>query len=35
LFFVDGGRVVEDRSVDVFDRPESAAARAYLEGETL
>lgn len=36
IVFVDGGRVVEDRSADeFFDRPESAAARAYLEGETL
>lgn len=36
IVFIDGGRVVEDRPTDeFFNGPESAAARAYLEGETL
>lgn len=36
IVFIDGGRVVEDRPADAFfNGPESAAARAYLEGETL
>lgn len=36
IIFLDGGRVVEDRSAsDFFVSPESAAARTYLEGESL
>ncbi len=36
IVFLDGGRVVEDRpAADFFASPRSAAARTYLEGETL
>lgn len=36
IVFLDGGRIVEDRpAVDFFASPRSAAARTYLEGESL
>ena len=36
ILFLDGGRIVEDRAAaDFFVSPQSAAARAYLEGESL
>jgi tungstate transport system ATP-binding protein len=36
ILFLDGGRIVEDCSAaDFFVSPQSAAARSYLEGESL
>ena len=36
IVFLDGGRIVEDRpAADFFASPRSAAARTYLEGESL
>lgn len=36
ILFLDGGRIVEDRpAADFFASPQSAAARSYLEGESL
>lgn len=36
ILFLDGGRIVEDRlAADFFVSPQSAAARSYLEGESL
>jgi tungstate transport system ATP-binding protein len=36
ILFLDGGRIVEDRpAADFFVSPRSAAARRYLEGESL
>jgi len=36
IVFLDGGRIVEDRSADqFFADPQSAAARSYLEGESV
>ena len=36
VIFLDGGRIVEDRpAADFFASPQSAAARSYLEGESL
>ena len=36
ILFLDGGRIVEDRpAADFFVSPHSAAARSYLEGESL
>ena len=36
VIFLDGGRIVEDCSAtDFFMSPQSAAARSYLEGESL
>ena len=36
IVFLDGGRIVEDRpATDFFALPRSAAARTYLEGESL
>ena len=36
ILFLEGGRIVEDRhAVDFFASPQSAAARNYLDGESL
>jgi tungstate transport system ATP-binding protein len=36
ILFLEGGRIVEDRpAADFFVSPQSAAARTYLEGESL
>ena len=36
ILFLDSGRIVEDRpAADFFASPQSAAARSYLEGESL
>ena len=36
IVFLDGGRIVEDRpATDFFVSPQSAAARRYLDGESL
>ncbi len=36
ILFLDGGRIVEDRpAAEFFLSPQSAAARSYLEGESL
>lgn len=36
VLFLDGGRIVEDRpAADFFATPQSAAARSYLEAESL
>ena len=36
ILFMDGGRIVEDRpAAEFFVSPHSAAARSYLEGESL
>lgn len=36
ILFLDGGRIVEDRpAAEFFVSPQSAAARSYLEGESL